>query len=72
MLKVFAIVSVGLFSAVYWGIGLLLNATMALWLLMFPPLQGSFNPLQTAAPVQLSGSVQQAQPSNLQGAINVQ
>ena len=71
-MKILAIVSIGLFSAVYWGVGALLNATMALWLLMFPPLQNPSYVPQNSSDVQLGSYVQQATPTRLQGAINPQ
>lgn len=72
MFKVFAIVSVGLFSAVYWLTGAFVSSVMALWLVFFPVQVNTSQVYQQPSSVQLSGTVEQATPTRLQGAVNVQ
>lgn len=71
-MKIIGLISVAMFGAVYWGIGAFLNSIMALWLLLFPANLQSATSFVQPSNIQLVGSVQQATPSKLQSAINVQ
>ena len=70
-MKLLAISSI-VFGAVYWLTGAFVSSVMALWLLMFPVQVNQSQPYVQPSSVQLSGTVQQATPTRLQGAINPQ
>lgn len=70
-MKLLAISSI-VFGAVYWLTGVFVSSVMALWLVFFPVQANTQQTYQQPSNVQLSGSVIQATPSNLQTGENVQ